>query len=60
MASEPARCPGPLIWYDVPSDGPWYPAAILECARCPYLIVSGNFSDEAHGETPILREGLVA
>jgi hypothetical protein len=47
----PQSCSGPLIWYDVePHD------AILECA-CGYLIVAGNFLDEEHAETPLLREG---
>lgn len=45
-------CPGPLLWFDVgcPTD-----AAILECARCGYIIVTGNFNDVSHVETPILR-----
>ena len=30
-----------MIWYDVEPD-----SAILECAACDYLIVSGNFNDE--------------
>jgi hypothetical protein len=49
------QCPGPLIWYDVlPHD------AILECAHrgCSYVIVTGNFSDERHANTPLIREGL--
>lgn len=49
------RCPGPLVWYDVePHD------AILECAAkgCHYVIVAGNFHDQAHAATPLLREGI--
>jgi hypothetical protein len=46
-------CPGPLIWYDVGECD-----AILECARCGYLIVAGSFHDQAHSEAPLLREGL--
>lgn len=61
-------CPGPLIWwYDVfpsPAEAAagGLPAAILECALCDcgYLIVTGNLHDEAHAETPLLREGLAA
>ena len=45
-------CEGPLIWYDVPPD-----SAILECP-CGYVIVAGNFNDEAHANTPFIREGL--
>lgn len=48
-------CEGPLIWFDVEPD-----AAVLECARCGYLIVAGNFHDQEHAETPLLREGLAA
>lgn len=55
-------CPGPLIWYDVEgqpcSCGNGHIAAILKCARCDYLVCSGNFNDEAHRDTEILREGL--
>lgn len=47
-------CEGPLIWYDVESGG-----AVLECV-CGYIIVSGSFNDEAHTQTPIMREGLRA
>lgn len=49
-----ARCEGPLIWFD--TEG----GAILECAAptCDYLIVTGNFNDDRHCGTPILREGL--
>lgn len=52
----PARCEGPLIWYEAGE------SAILECARpdCDYLIVSGNFNDDRHFEAPILREGLTS
>jgi hypothetical protein len=46
-------CEGPLVWFDV-SEG----TAILECAACDYVIVTGNFFDRAHALTPILREGL--
>jgi hypothetical protein len=48
-------CQGPLIWFDVEAGG-----AVLECACCGYLIVAGNFHDERHSETPLLREGLAA
>jgi hypothetical protein len=36
---EDRDCPGPLVWFDVPGDPP---AAILECAACPYIVVSGQ------------------
>lgn len=50
-----SACPGPLIWFAVgqPED-----AAILECAACPYVVVTGSFNDEAHAETELIREGL--
>jgi hypothetical protein len=48
-------CDGPLVWFDVEGDPP---AAVLECAACGYILTSGNFHDEAHAETPMLREGM--
>lgn len=58
-------CPGPLIWCEAnPSpaeaNAGRLPAAILECATCGYLIVTGTYHDEQHTDTPILREGLAA
>lgn len=49
------ECPGPLIWFSVgePED-----AAILECSKDDYIIVTGNWNDSTHAHTPILREGL--
>lgn len=45
------ECAGPLVWFNVgePPD-----AAILECAACSYVIVTGTFNDEAHTATPLL------
>lgn len=54
MNDEP--CEGPLIWFGV--GAPDEDAALLECARCGYLIVTGNWHDRAHANTPFLREGL--
>jgi hypothetical protein len=50
------ECAGPLIWHTVldPTDGVTEVAAILECA-CGYLIVTGNFNDQRHARTPVLR-----
>ncbi|WP_157520558.1 hypothetical protein [Herbidospora daliensis] len=50
------QCPGPLIWHDAPG------GALLECARldCGYLIVTGNFNDDQHQTTPLLRAGLAS
>lgn len=45
-------CEGPLIWFEVSTGD-----AILECG-CGYIIVTGNFNDEAHAHTPFIREGL--
>lgn len=45
-------CEGPLIWFDVEPD------AVLECAACDYIIVTGNFHDEPHAHTPWIKEGL--
>lgn len=46
------KCPGPLVWFDVGGDPP---AAVLECASCSYVIVTGSFNDVAHSETELLR-----
>ena len=48
-------CPGPLIWYDAPPD-----AAILECASCDYIVVTGTFHDERHANADLLREGMAS
>lgn len=56
------QCEGPLIWYEVEledEEGAQYVGVILECA-CGYILTSGCFFDEAHQQTPILREGLAA
>ncbi len=45
-------CDGPLIWYDAVRD------AVLYCARCGYIVVTGNWNDADHAETPVLKEGL--
>lgn len=49
-------CEGPLIWHPVtsPADDATEVAAILECP-CGYWIVTGNFNDQAHALTPVLR-----
>jgi hypothetical protein len=47
-------CPGPLVWFDAPD------SAILECAACGYMIVTGNLNDQEHAATPVIREGLAA
>jgi hypothetical protein len=46
-------CPGPLIWFDAPPD-----AAILECATCGYIVITGTPNDARHTEAGLLREGL--
>jgi len=48
-------CPGPLIRFDAPPD-----AAILECATCGYVVITGSFHDARHAETDLLREGIAS
>ena len=60
-----ARCAGPLVWFDAPPSpaetaAGATAAAILECATCGYLIVTGNVNDEAHSNVELLREGMAA
>lgn len=50
-----APCPGPLVWFTVPS-APGRPAsAVLECATCREIVTTGNFMNAAHLRTPVLR-----
>ena len=51
-AEQRDHCEGPLVWFDAPG------GAILECARCGYVIVTGNINDARHAETPLIRQGL--
>ena len=55
MGDNVSTCSGPLIWFDIDSDPP---SAVLECATCGYVVTTGNFHDEAHADTPLLREGI--
>jgi hypothetical protein len=48
-----SECGGPWIWH--PCDG----GAILHCAECRAITVTGNPNDEAHQVTPVLHEGVV-
>ena len=52
MTTEAAACDGPFIWY--PCEG----GAVLECAACTHLTVTGNWNRVDHALTPVLREGL--
>ncbi len=51
---DTGSCPGPLVWFDV-ADG-----ALLECHTCGYVLSTGNFHDDRHSATPVMREGLAA
>lgn len=55
-------CKGPLVWFDAghttcPDCGDHSTAAVLECAACGYIAMTGNWHDDAHTNTPIMREG---
>lgn len=45
-------CPGPWVWY------PCTNGAVLHCATCSQITVTGNFNDLAHTHTPLLSEGV--
>lgn len=45
-------CPGPWVWY------PCSIGAVLHCATCSQITVTGNFNDHAHTHTPLLSEGV--
>ncbi len=54
-------CPGPLVWFDSPGGHhPDRPAAILECASCTYIVIAPGFHNQAHSQTPLMREGMAA
>lgn len=62
MPAQPeVECSGPLIWYSVENVIPGVidAAGILRCSRpeCGYIIVTGNWNDPAHMNTPVLQEG---
>jgi hypothetical protein len=48
-------CNGTLVWYFA---GPEPNGAVLHCSRCGEINVTGNFTDPAHADSPIMREGL--
>lgn len=43
-------CDGPLIWYDTDGYG-----AVLHCASCGHLTVTGNPNDDRHQDTPLMK-----
>lgn len=47
-------CAGPMVWFDI-DDGEL--GAVLECS-CGYIIVTGNFNNQEHAFTPIIRSVL--
>jgi len=47
-----AACLGPWIWY------PCSNGAVLHCATCGEITVTGNFNDHAHTDTPLMSEGV--
>jgi hypothetical protein len=53
-------CPGPLVWFSALAANQEESGAVLECGTCGYIIATGSFNDEAHAETPVLREGVGA
>lgn len=53
MTEPTKKCEGPLVWFDAPDN-----AAILECAACDYVVVTGSFHDARHQDVPLMREGL--
>jgi hypothetical protein len=59
---EQQICPGPLVWFDVDCGpgccelaDPDMMHGLMECGSCGYLIVTGNFNDQEHAYTPVLR-----
>lgn len=57
MAHEPQGCAGPLVWFDVTGrpEQEEPAGAVLECNTCGYVVNTGNFLDERHSGTPLLR-----
>lgn len=55
-----SACEGPLIWWHANDEAAEQYAGILECVACGYVIVTGNFHDAQHTDTPFLFEGLAS
>jgi hypothetical protein len=55
-------CPGPLIWFDIEPrpDRDELAAAILECATCDYVTMTGAFGNTEHADIAILKGGLAS
>jgi hypothetical protein len=45
-------CYGPLIWYACTG------GAVLHCAACGHITVTGNWNEPEHMYAEILREGV--
>jgi hypothetical protein len=69
MSDIHVQCSGPLVWYETTDAATELPVAghpvpvgaILHCAGpgCGYMITTGNFHDDHHVGTPLLREGMM-
>lgn len=46
------ECAGPFIWYACEG------GAILHCAACGHITVTGNWNEPAHAHTGVLMEGI--
>lgn len=54
------ECEGPLVWFDVSAFKHRtckheHAACVIECAKCGYIVMSGNYHDDAHARTDVLR-----
>lgn len=57
-------CPGPLMEYRVPmrvedlEDGRQvlHVGSIQKCSRCHYIVTSGNYHDDRHVNTPMMKD----
>jgi len=53
-------CPGPLVWFEICDIDANPTCALVECHTCGYVLATGNYHDEAHVSTPMMREGMAA
>lgn len=53
-----AECPGPIVWYEIAPEAGG--GAVLHCAACDQVTVTGNPMDVRHRTTRLLREGTAA
>jgi hypothetical protein len=50
----PLHCTGTLLQHDVPADGRFPAAAVLQCSDCGEVFITGTTPDERHHDAPVM------